>query len=102
LDFVDSEGEIKPQHYAFLVSETEFDQIFARIEQRRLPYWADPHKPKPDQINHWDDGTRGLFRRSQWTLARIYAGDCNWRKSGAPVTLTAPRGQDKIQDRSII
>src|SRR5215472_12219695 len=28
LDFVDSDGEIKTQHYAFLVSETEFDQIF--------------------------------------------------------------------------
>jgi len=60
LDFVDSDGEIKTQHYAFLVSETEFDQIFARIEERRLPYWADPHKGKPDQINHWDDG-RGVY-----------------------------------------
>lgn len=60
LDFVESPGEIKPQHYAFLVSETEFDQIFARIESRRLPYWADPHRSKRDQINHWDDG-RGVY-----------------------------------------
>jgi catechol 2,3-dioxygenase-like lactoylglutathione lyase family enzyme len=42
LDFMDSTDDIKPQHYAFLVSETEFDQIFGRIEERRLPYWADP------------------------------------------------------------
>jgi catechol 2,3-dioxygenase-like lactoylglutathione lyase family enzyme len=60
LDFIDSSDEIKPQHYAFLVSETEFDQIFARIEERRLPYWADPHQKKRDQINHWDDG-RGVY-----------------------------------------
>lgn len=61
LDFVESaDDDIKPQHYAFLVSETEFDQIFARIEERRLPYWADPYKTKRDQINHWDDG-RGVY-----------------------------------------
>jgi catechol 2,3-dioxygenase-like lactoylglutathione lyase family enzyme len=60
LDFVESRDEIKPQHYAFLVSETEFDQIFSRIQSRRLPYWADPHRSKRDQINHWDDG-RGVY-----------------------------------------
>jgi catechol 2,3-dioxygenase-like lactoylglutathione lyase family enzyme len=60
LDFMDSTDDINPQHYAFLVSETEFDQIFGRIEQRRLPYWADPHQKRRDQINHWDDG-RGVY-----------------------------------------
>ncbi|MEO7164106.1 MAG: VOC family protein, partial [Bdellovibrionia bacterium] len=28
LDFIDSTEKIEPQHYAFLVSEGEFDQIF--------------------------------------------------------------------------
>jgi catechol 2,3-dioxygenase-like lactoylglutathione lyase family enzyme len=28
-------------HYAFLVSEAEFDEIFGRIRERKLPYWAD-------------------------------------------------------------
>src|SRR5438552_5487769 len=60
LDFMDTGGDIKPQHYAFLVSETEFDQIFGRIEERHLPYSADPHETKPGQINHWDDG-RGVY-----------------------------------------
>ena len=60
LDFMDTQGEINAQHYAFLVSETEFDQIFGRIEERHLPYWADPHQTKPGQINHWDDG-RGVY-----------------------------------------
>jgi catechol 2,3-dioxygenase-like lactoylglutathione lyase family enzyme len=60
LDFVETSGDIRPQHYAFLVSETEFDAIFARIEERRLRYWADPHRTKRDQINHWDDG-RGVY-----------------------------------------
>jgi catechol 2,3-dioxygenase-like lactoylglutathione lyase family enzyme len=60
LDFIDSGDDIRPQHYAFLVSETEFDQIFTRIEERRLPYWADSYQMKRDQINHWDDG-RGVY-----------------------------------------
>ena len=39
LDFIAAEdSEIIEEHYAFLVSETEFDQIFARIEAKRLPY----------------------------------------------------------------
>ncbi|WP_287345447.1 VOC family protein [Mesorhizobium sp.] len=42
LDYMDTDGEIRPQHYAFLVSEAEFDEIFAEIRERNLPYWADP------------------------------------------------------------
>jgi catechol 2,3-dioxygenase-like lactoylglutathione lyase family enzyme len=60
LDFIDSDGEIVSQHYAFLVSEAEFDAIFARIRERRLRYWADPYRHESDQINTWDDG-RGLY-----------------------------------------
>ena len=30
IDFMNTEGEITPQHYAFLVSEPEFDQIFGQ------------------------------------------------------------------------
>jgi catechol 2,3-dioxygenase-like lactoylglutathione lyase family enzyme len=60
LDYLDTDGEITSQHYAFLVSEIEFDEIFERIRERRLSYWADPVRHKRDQINAWDDG-RGLY-----------------------------------------
>src|SRR5262245_5538840 len=59
-DFMDTDGEIKPQHYAFLVSEAEFDEIFARIRERRLSYWADPAQAQPGEINH-NDGGRGFY-----------------------------------------
>ncbi len=43
LDFLSGDGmDIQMQHYAFLVSEPEFDAIFGRIRERRLKYWADP------------------------------------------------------------
>ena len=60
LDYINADGEITSQHYAFLVDEFEFDEIFERIRERRLTYWADPGRHERDQINTWDGG-RGLY-----------------------------------------
>lgn len=59
LDFMEQD-DVHPQHYAFLVSEAEFDEIFGRIQERGLSYWADPFHRQPGEINH-DDGGRGLY-----------------------------------------
>ena len=50
LDFADDHGPVHPQHYAFLVSDSDFDQIFGRIRDRGLPYWADPGRRQPGEI----------------------------------------------------
>jgi extradiol dioxygenase family protein len=60
LDFADDHGEPRSQHYAFLVSEEEFDAIHARIVERDLDYWADPAHRRPGEINT-NDGGRGLY-----------------------------------------
>lgn len=60
LDYADDHGGPHPQHYAFLVSEEEFDQIRARIEVRGLTYWADPFHRREGEINT-NDGGRGLY-----------------------------------------
>lgn len=60
LDYLDRDGEIASQHYAFLVSEPEFDDIFGRIKARKLSYWADPGQSKQGEINRHDGG-RGLY-----------------------------------------
>lgn len=59
LDYID-DPEIHQRHYAFLVSEEEFDQIFGRIRERGLPYWADPFEKHPGEINT-NDGGRGVY-----------------------------------------
>jgi catechol 2,3-dioxygenase-like lactoylglutathione lyase family enzyme len=59
-DFLQTDGEIASRHFAFRVSEDEFDAIFGRIEEHELSYWADPYRRKPGEINHWDDG-RGVY-----------------------------------------
>ncbi len=60
LDFLETDEDIQTQHYAFLVSDTEFDEIFARIKARNLPYWADPAQQQLNQINTRDSG-RGVY-----------------------------------------
>ena len=60
LDFVDATGTIQAQHYAFVVTEAEFDAIFARVRERGLTFWADPYRRESGRINTWDDG-RGVY-----------------------------------------
>ena len=62
LDFLGTSPgqEITPQHYAFLISEAEFDEIFGRIQARDLAFWAVPHKRQPGEINR-NDGGRGVY-----------------------------------------
>jgi catechol 2,3-dioxygenase-like lactoylglutathione lyase family enzyme len=61
LAFLDAEDmEIQMQHYAFLVSEKEFDEIFGRIKARALKYWADPGQKLEGEINHHFGG-RGVY-----------------------------------------
>jgi len=60
LDFMDDEQVHQRLHYAFLVSEEEFDAIFGRIRDRGLTFWADPFEQQPGEINTHDGG-RGLY-----------------------------------------
>lgn len=60
MDFMEKVGPVAMQHYAFLVSDAEFDAGMALIEAKGLTYWADPHRSQPGEINHhW--GGRGVY-----------------------------------------
>jgi catechol 2,3-dioxygenase-like lactoylglutathione lyase family enzyme len=60
LDFYDND-EVSLQHYAFLINEDEFDQVFDRIRARGLQHWADPAKTLPGELNRDDGGRRMYF-----------------------------------------
>jgi len=61
LDFATTgDREIHAQHYAFLISEEEFTDIYGRILDRAMDHWADPHQHRPNAINH-NDGGRGVY-----------------------------------------
>ncbi|MEU4794787.1 VOC family protein [Streptomyces sp. NPDC023327] len=61
LDFAAVPAEhIAPQHYAFLVSDAEFDAAYEKIAARGVPHWADPHQKQPGEINR-NDGGKGVY-----------------------------------------
>ncbi len=55
----DRSADIASQHYAFLVSEDEFDRAFGRIDGHQ-DYWADPGLARVGEINRHDGG-RGVY-----------------------------------------
>lgn len=60
LDFMEKQGPVSPQHYAFLVGDDEFDSILGRIKAESLDHWADPARSRPNEINsHF--GGRGVY-----------------------------------------
>jgi hypothetical protein len=59
LDFMDVDGEIAAQHYAFLISEEEFDAVARRLQERGVATWADPGHRTPG--SNTNDGGRGLY-----------------------------------------
>ena len=59
LDFADSE-KFESHHYAFHVSDEEFDAIFARVKEAGLEYSSDPMHQNKGQINHRKGG-RGFY-----------------------------------------
>jgi catechol 2,3-dioxygenase-like lactoylglutathione lyase family enzyme len=60
MDYMTKDGDVARQHYAFLVSDDEFDAGFARIEDWGLDYWADPARTQRGEINHRFGG-RGVY-----------------------------------------
>lgn len=62
LDFDEGDtGEnMRSIHYAFLVSEEEFDSVFERIRERAIAFYADPMARRPGEVNR-NDGGRGVY-----------------------------------------
>ncbi len=61
LDFAAIPQEhITPQHYAFLISDEEFDAAFARLKEAGVTYFADPAGKQVGEINH-NHGGRGVY-----------------------------------------
>lgn len=70
LDF-DTDTGFKAQHYAFKISEPEFDEIFARVKAERIPYGSGPMTPDDMQINHRNAGRGFYFRDPSGHLLEV-------------------------------
>ena len=60
IDYFETTESVALQHFAFLVTEDEFDAAFERIRAMRIEIWADPGRTRPGEINRHDGG-RGVY-----------------------------------------
>ncbi len=74
LDF-DNRESFQPQHYAFKVSEAEFDEIFARVKEEGLAYGSEPWSAENGEINHWNGGLGVYFRDPNGHLLELLTRD---------------------------
>lgn len=74
LDF-DNRRDFDRQHYAFKVSEAEFDEIFERLKQQELVYGSGPRTPEDGEINHWNGGRGVYFRDPNGHLLELLTKD---------------------------
>ena len=61
LDF-DTHSSFETLHYAFHVSDEEFDAILKRVKQAGRSYGSDPWNLENRQLNSWNGG-RGVYFR---------------------------------------
>jgi catechol 2,3-dioxygenase-like lactoylglutathione lyase family enzyme len=59
LDYDDAD-DVRSQHFAFLVSDEEFDAIFERVTAAGITYYADPSHRYPGIVNDRNGG-RGFY-----------------------------------------
>jgi hypothetical protein len=81
LDFANAEGPIRRQHYAFLISEADFDAVLGRIRQRGLDHWADPMHRRPGETT----ASRTSLMKSTRLLLADTAGDLRIAHAAPPI-----------------
>lgn len=73
-DFLTKE-KFSKQHYAFKVSEDEFDEIFLRIKDEGLTYGSGPYSRDDMKINHHYGGRGVYFHDPNGHILEIITAD---------------------------
>jgi len=74
LDF-DNRDKFESHHYAFKVTEAEFDEIFGRLKTENIKYGSGPMEPENMSINHNNDGRGVYFRDPDGHLLEMLTTD---------------------------
>ena len=81
LDFRGTDRAVAPQHYAFLVSEQEFDAVLAQIRDRKLRPLGRPgaYEDGRNQSQRWRSGS--LFPQIRTAIC--------WKQAPVPMAVEA-------------
>lgn len=67
----DDAPEFESHHYAFHVSDPDFDAIFGRVKAAELAYGSAPWSPDDRKLNSWGGGRGVYFRTSDGHLLEL-------------------------------
>jgi catechol 2,3-dioxygenase-like lactoylglutathione lyase family enzyme len=62
LDFADAKGTVASQHYAFHVSDSEFDAILQRVKDAGLTFGSGPRSLEGAKLNAWNGGRSFYYK----------------------------------------
>jgi catechol 2,3-dioxygenase-like lactoylglutathione lyase family enzyme len=74
LDF-DTSEKFEPHHYAFKVTDQEFDEIFRRLQAENIRYGSGPFNAEDMDINHLYGGRGVYFRDPNGHLLEMLTAD---------------------------
>jgi catechol 2,3-dioxygenase-like lactoylglutathione lyase family enzyme len=81
LDFDDRRERFDGHHYAFLVSDVEFDAIFGRIKAAGLKYGSMPWTPEDMKVYDLDGGRRIYYGDPDGHLMEVRTRDASMREA---------------------
>jgi catechol 2,3-dioxygenase-like lactoylglutathione lyase family enzyme len=67
----DDDRDIRSHHYAFHVSNAEFDAIFSRVKEAGLVFGSAPWSAEDGKLNHWGGGKGVYFRTGDHHLLEL-------------------------------
>jgi len=67
----DDDTKFESHHYAFHVSDAEFDAIFGRVKEVGLVYGSAPWSPDDRKLNEWGGGRGVHFRTPDGHLLEL-------------------------------
>lgn len=82
LDFDDDVDTFDVHHYAFHVSDPEFDEIFRRIQAAQVSYGSDPWNLENGQLNAWNGGRGFYFRDPSGHILEVMTRKPDSKNSG--------------------
>jgi catechol 2,3-dioxygenase-like lactoylglutathione lyase family enzyme len=67
----DDADRFESHHYAFHVSDAEFDAIFARVKQDGIAFGSEPWSPDDGRLNDWGGGRGFYFKNPDGHLLEL-------------------------------
>ena len=67
----DNDTKFESHHYAFHVSDAEFDAIFRRVQERGLIFGSAPRSADDGKLNDWGGGKGVYFRTPDGHLLEL-------------------------------